>query len=372
MSGRSGRHEAATIAPLHVVEPTLVDATGHCFSFLDSLCRAGGDYPFTVWGGHGSVVSFPGNVVVKRYFRRRIRRLQAWWLYRALLRQPGRVFISTAGRSDLILLDLAARNAVAPGKVVAYVHWFRPSPARERQLARLAVRQPEIRILAPTESVCAAFRAAGFRHTHLVPYPVSPTAAKPRSNAAQGFRHLLFAGAARPDKGFADVVRLVELLSRAKQAIPISLQTSAQHYGKADKSVIASLERLDAIEYPYLRRYDSTLRPADYSELFCGAICLQLYSRSDFADRVSGITLDALGQGSPIVALSGTWMARIVEEFGAGLVVEEPAPEVLLAAVSKLMASYGQYQHRAYEAGREVQRRHHPDFLFHAVTQNGY
>ncbi len=368
MSQGSGRPTAAAVAPLHIVEPTLVDATGHCYSFLDSLCRVAGDYPITVWGGRGSAVSFPGNVTLKRYFRRRIRRPQAWWLYRKLLRQPGRILVSTAGRTDLMLLDLASHKAIAPGKVLLYVHWFRPSPAKERQLARLAARQPDIGILAPTESVCAMFRAAGFRHTRLVPYPVTPAAAKPMPSDTPAFRHVLFAGAARPDKGFAEVVGLVELLSKASLDIPISLQTSAQHYEKADRSVVASRARLDAIRYPFLKRYDSTLSPADYDALFGGAICLQLYSRSDFADRISGVTLDALSHGCPVVALSGTWMARVVEEFGAGLVVEEPTPDVLLDAVTKLMTSYEDYGRRALQAGREIQRRHHPRQLFLAVT----
>lgn len=367
MSLRSGWQEAATTASLHIVEPTLVDSTGHCFSFLDSLCRAAGDYPITVWGAHESGVSFPGNVTVERFFHRRIRRLQAWWLYRALLRRPGRLFISTAGRSDLVLLDLASRDAIVPGKVLLYVHWFRASPAKERQLAKLAARQPEITILASTESVCAVFRAAGFRHTQHVPYPVSPITEAPMLNASQTFRHVLFAGAARRDKGFAEVVSFVDLLSRTNRNIPVSLQTSTQHYDKADKSIAASLERLETIEYPFLRRYYSTLGYADYSALFRGAICLQLYSRSDFADRISGITLDALSHGSPIVALSGTWMARVVEEFGAGLVVEEPTPDVLLDAVIKLMTSYEHYHRRAWEAGREVQKRHDANLLFRAV-----
>jgi glycosyltransferase involved in cell wall biosynthesis len=353
---------------VHIVEPTLVDTTGHCFSFLHSLCQVAGDYPITVWCGQGAGVSFPGNVRIERYFRRRIRRLQAWWLYRDLLRRPGRLFISTAGRSDLVLLDLASRTALAPGKVFLYVHWFRPSSAKRRQLARLARRQPEIGILAPTESVRAEFRAAGYRHTRLVPYPVAPGIEPEMPNSPQAFRHVLFAGAARPDKGFADVVSFVDLLSRTRSRIPVSLQTSAQHYDKADRSVIAGLARLDGIGYPFLRRYDSTLAPADYSALFRGAICLQLYSRSDFADRISGVTLDALSHGSPIVALSGTWMARMVQEFDAGLVVEDPAPEGLLDAVTRLMARYEHYHRRAIAAGGELRKRHDARLLFHAIT----
>jgi glycosyltransferase involved in cell wall biosynthesis len=355
-------------APLHVVEPTLEDATGHCFSFLDSLCRSAGDHPIAVWGGQAAGVLLPGNVRLRRYFRRRIRRLQAWWLYRKLLREPGRIFVSTAGRADLFLLDFASRGAIAPGKVFLYVHWFRSSPAKERQLARLAARQPEIAIFAPTETICAPFRAAGFKHARVVPYPITPAAGAQVPGAAPAFRHVLFAGAARADKGFAEVVNFVELLAKANGDIPVCLQTSAQHYDKVDAATAASLERLEAIRYPHLVRHPASLSAAEYQALFRGAICLQLYSRSDFADRISGVTLDALSHGSPIVALSGTWMARVVEEFGAGVVLEDPAPEALREAVARLMAGYAHYHRRAWEAGRELQMRNNAGTLFRALT----
>jgi glycosyltransferase involved in cell wall biosynthesis len=358
---------ASQRVPLQIVEPTLVDATGHCFSFLHSLCSAAGDYPITIWGGRGATLSLPGDVVVKRYFWRRIRRVQAWWLYRALLRRPGRIFVSTAGRSDLLLLDLASRDPIAPGKVHLYVHWIRASPSKKRQLARLAARQPEIGILAPTETVCATFRAAGFGNVRLVPYPVAPTVAASTNDSVPAFRHVLYAGAARSDKGFAKVVAFVELLAKRKQSIAVRLQTSAQHYDKMDKSVIDGIERLRAIAYPLLGRYDSTLSSADYGELFGGAICLQPYSRLDFADRISGITLDALRHGCPIVAPSGTWMARVAEEFGAGVVVEDTTPDLLLDAVNKLMAHYADYHRRALAAGRELGKRHDARLLFRAI-----
>lgn len=359
---------ASRPAPLHVVEPTLEDATGHCFSFLDSLCRSTGAHPVTVWGGQAAGVTLPANVRLKRYFRRRIRRLQAWWLYRKLLREPGRIFVSTAGRSDLLLLDLASRGAIAPGKVYLYVHWFRSSPAKERQLARLAARQPGIAIFAPTETVCAPFRAAGFRHAKVVPYPITPAAGAPSLAAAPAFRHVLFAGAARADKGFAEVVSFVELLAKTQSDIPVCLQTSAQHYDKVDAATAASLERLEGIGYAHLVRHPESLAAAEYQALFRGAICLQLYSRSDFADRISGVTLDALSNGCPIVALSGTWMARVVQEFGAGLVLEDPAPEALRDAVARLIAGYAHYHRRAWEAGRELQMRNNAGTLFRALT----
>ena len=350
--------------PLHIIEPTLEGEAGHCFSFVNSLCCAACGHPITVWCGRGASVSFPPGVRVNRLFFRRLRRLQAWWLYRTLLKQPGRIFVATGGRTDLALLDLAARGGIPANKVYLYVHWFRTSPARRRQLETLAARQPEMVIFAPTASVCEEFRAAGFGHTRHVPYPITPLESPVPSEAPQGFSHVLFAGAARHDKGFSEVVSFVELLAATGRSIPVSLQTSAQHYDKIDEATSSGLSRLERLDYPHLKRYADTLEHGDYRALFKGAICLQLYSRQDFADRISGVTLDALSMGSPVVTLSGTWIARVVSEFDAGLVLESPAPEAVLAAVDSIMANYEQYCRRALEAGRELQKRNSAALLF--------
>lgn len=309
-------------------------------------------------------MAFARNVKVHPFFRRRIRRIQEWRLLRRLLREPGRIFVSTAGRTDLVLLDLAARGRIPPGKVVLYVHWFRGTPGKARQLARLAARQPEIAILGPTESVCAVFRKAGFADVRQVPYPI----AQEDGEAVPGFRHVLCAGAARSDKGIAEVVDFVALLAQSGSDLPVRLQTSAQHYEKTDAATAASLRRLEAIGYPHLARVPDTLAPAEYRAQFRGAVCLQLYDREDFADRVSGVTLDALGEGAPIVTLAGTWMARVVEEFGAGIALPAPAPEAVRDAVARLRAGYADYHRRAWAAGRELRKRHEAGRLFREVT----
>lgn len=355
---------------LHIIEPTLEGEAGHCFSFVNSLCQVDSDYPVTVWCGRNADIILPINVEIRRFFYRKLRRIQAWWLYRALLRRPGRMFISTAGRIDFVLLDLASSDTIALGKVFLYVHWFRTSPVKQRQLEKIAARQPEIIVLAPTESICETFRVAGFNHTRLVPYPITPQIKETTQttlNRQQDFSHVLFAGAARYDKGFKDVVAFVELLSETGSIIPVRMQTSTQHYAKTDEVTIASLARLKQVAYMHLKLNAETLQHEDYHALFIGAICLQLYSQQDFADRISGVTLDALSMGSPIITLSGTWIARVVTEFNAGLVIDSPTPVKVLNAVTLIMSDYGQYHNRALDAGRELQKRNSAAVLFHEL-----
>src|SRR5512144_1827806 len=188
-------------AAIHIVEPTLVDEAGHCHSFVETLCRAGADpRAFRVWGGRRA--SLPRleamGVALERRFHRRLRRFQEWALLRRLLRAPGRILVSTAGRTDMLFLDWAARGRIPARKVFLYVHWVRPTPRKLAFFRRMARRQPELVVLGPTPTVVDVFAEAGFANRAVVPYPSAPLS--PAPEAAEPFRHLLFAGTAREDK----------------------------------------------------------------------------------------------------------------------------------------------------------------------------
>lgn len=354
--------------PVHVVEPTLVDEAGHCHSFIGAVCAAGPERRFEVWAGRDVAPLFADlpQVTLHPHFRRRIRRLQAPLLYRRLLRGPGRLFLPTAGTTDLTLIDLAAQGRVPPHRATCFFHWIRPSPSRRRRLARVARRQPHLAVLGPTPEIVAALRECGFGDARLVPYPVSTRAAPPPGVPA--FRHLLFAGAARRDKGFERVVDLVALLHERGEALPVAVQTSARHYGKGDEAIRSDLERLLALGYPGLRVHPQTLETGAYLALFHGAICLQPYRREEFAGRVSAVTVDALASGAPVITTAGTWMARAVERRQAGIALDDPSAAALLDAVRAVLADYDRYSAGARKAAEAIQEEHSGVHLLRAVS----
>ncbi len=343
---------------IHIVEPTLETEAGHCHSFVASLCgaRGSGGPDLEVWAGRRARLpglAAPG-VTVRPYFRRRVRRLQEYILFAKLLRSPGRIFIATAGRTDLAVLGLAARGEIPPGKVFLYFHWVRPAPGKEVALRKAASRQPNVAVLAPTETVADALRRCGFAAVQVVPYPITPAAGIPGEEPAE-FRRLLYAGAARQDKGFPALVDLVALLAAGGRDVPVAVQASPDHYDRYDPETKADVGRLESLGYPFLRIHRVTLDPAAYAALFRGAICLQPYKSGDFADRISGVTLDALSAGCPVVTTSGTWMARTIERFGAGIAVDDPSAAPLLAAAEAIRADYARYRDNAHRAGRALQ-----------------
>jgi hypothetical protein len=355
---------------VHIIEPTLSSEAGHCHSFVASLCQAGSvdQTQFRVWGGKQA--GFPGlvaeNLCLERFFYRKIRRLQELFLFRRLLAGPGRIFVSTAGRVDMVLLDLAASAGVPPNKVFFYMHWVRPTPRKLAFFRKMARRHPALVIMGPTPSVVEVFACCGFTNCLVVPYPITPRGTE--QVPVTGFRHLLFAGAARQDKGFSHVVDLLSHLAAEGTAIPVTLQTSADHYDKYDAATKSDLERLAHLHYPQLAICPETLAASNYFALYNGAICLQPYNVQDFSDRISGITLDALSMGAPLVTLAGTWMARVVERFAAGIVITSPTPDQLLDAVQRIMAEYGRYQANACRAGRTLQEEHSASHLYALLT----
>jgi hypothetical protein len=318
--------------PLQVIEPTLEDYSGHCHSLVSSLVRASRGRAIELWAGQlqpgqlqqgqvregNSVVpmTFGPDVTVHSHFRRRDRLQQMLRLLHRLLRTPARVVLTTARTRDLVLVALAAPRRLPADRVFLYFHWLRDTSSKRQLFRFIAGRQPDLAILCTSERLVEIFRGCGFHHAAMLPYPAPEG---PREESPVPFRRLLYAGAARRDKGFGIVVDLVQRLASTRSDIPIAVQITPDHYGKYDEPTRADVARLEAMDYGPLTLIRETPPPEPYAANFPGSICLQPYDAVEFADRVSGVTLDALTQGCPIVATAGTWTARLISPSMPGL-----------------------------------------------------
>jgi glycosyltransferase involved in cell wall biosynthesis len=344
--------------PVHIVEPTLESVSGHALNVVKSLCAAGAGLEFHLWVGRAAALPQLDGMVsaVHPHFRRRLRKLQAWLLYRRLLRQPGRIVVTTAGTLDLYALDWAAGKAIPPGKAFLYFHQVRRLGARKLARFRaLAARQPHLTLLGTTPAIKQVFRDCGFANAATLSLPPGLDAdAFPA--APTPFRHLLYAGAARADKGFGAIIDLVSHLAAAGATAPITVQTCGDHYGRYDAETRAHVERLRPIGYPGLTALPDPLMPREYAALFPGGISLQPYRREEYAAKMSAITLDSLSAGCPVVTVAGTSMAELVRRFDAGAVVDGVDPARLWQACQVLMADYAAYRDRARHAGEAIRQ----------------
>jgi hypothetical protein len=346
-----------TRGPLHIVEPRLIDYAGHCHSLVDALVRrVPPDRPVVVWANRRCTAAWPGRAVrVERHFSGGLRRLQALWLYRRLVRGPGRVLVSTAGTTDLVLMRLAAAGRpIPPGKCFLLMHWLGGKARKADLLGKVAQAQPGLELLSVTPSVRDFFAACGFR-SRAIPYPVAPGSAIVEAGAPS-FRHLLVAGGARLDKGLDQVVAMVEALHARGDTRAIVVQVSAEAHRGHDEAVGALIARLRGCAHPGLKLLEESLTPEAYAALFEGAVVLQPYDPVAFADRVSGVTLDALRAGAPLVVSAGSWMARLVNAHRAGLTPAADAPVAeWIAAVDALVADYPAAARRSRAGGQALE-----------------
>jgi glycosyltransferase involved in cell wall biosynthesis len=335
---------------VEIVEPTLVSDAGHCAAIFGSLQRAAPDLPYRLWidrRADAPSVAATG-VPVVRHFIRPLRKLQSIALYRRLLRAPAPMYVPTATYLDLRAIDALASGTLPPDHVFLYFHKLRLSAQRAAALRSVAKRQPHLHLLGASPDISDRLRAVGFtRVDTVIPINADATAAAP----TDAFRYVLFAGAARADKGFTHVVTLAEHLAAQGDDLPLCIQTTGDHYGRYDERTTADLARLRALGYPHLATVDRTPDRLAYANLFPGSICLQPYERAEYADKTSSVTFDALMAGAPVITLSGTPMARIVAEARAGIVVEDAQPQTLRAAALAIRADFAAYAARARRAG---------------------
>jgi glycosyltransferase involved in cell wall biosynthesis len=177
------------------------------------------------------------------------------------------------------------------------------------------------------------------------------------------------AGALRFNKGLAVLAELVERWSRRGAEIPLLLQASTKHANRHGSREAPLLRRIEAAAYRPLREQSGSLDRDRYLANFRGAITLAAYEPATFAGQVSGVAIDALMSGSPIVASEGTEPARLVEEFGAGVVVPFGDAEALDHAIEAMLRDRHRFFAEARAAGEILARRHDPSRLARMLDQ---
>lgn len=352
---------------IHIVEPTLASEAGHCFGYCQSLVGIDANIDLHLWmNKHGLQLFNNKPVICHGYFSRRLRKIQQYFLYKRLLDTDTIIFVPTAGRSDMVMLDKLSKHTKPRAQVVLHFHQFSRSAKKLTLLKHFANTHPDWLILAPTERLLTVFKQAGFKRCQCVACPsYSPVA----TSEASAFQSVLYAGAARQDKGFVETVNTVLSAAEHNKHIAFRIQTSPPESGRYDESSQQALTKLQALQSNSVTIIDKTLSQHDYLSQFTGSICLQAYDPNSYHDKFSGVTLDAICAGAPVITAKGTWMADTVERFNAGIVVDDRAPATLLAAIEQAVANYSQLQHNCLRASKQLADMHHPRHTLAAVTQ---
>lgn len=345
---------------LHIVEPTLFDQTGHGYSYVLSLLQANEDNWFTttVWlDKRGKNLLEKNLCSAQPFFWRPLRQVQKIMLYARLLKTADVIFVSTADSWDLKLLSFWLKIIPTKCSVFTHFHQFKRSAKKLSVLKKLS-QNSKINILTATEKLAQVFIDAGFAHAKFIPcpsfYPQRETI------TTQGFTKVLYAGAARSDKGFPVVINLLQDLRLNNNYLRFEIQASTPNSNRYDEKTLQALEQLKDIPETNLTIHRHTLDKEKYLTLFNDAICLLLYDSNGYNDKFSGIALDAFYAGCPVITIANTWMGDTAVKYQAGIALHDYSYTNILNAINTIIDNYAFYHNNAKNAAINLQQLHDP------------
>jgi glycosyltransferase involved in cell wall biosynthesis len=361
------------VTPLRIIEPNLRHPSHHYAEFVRALgarrpANAGAVEVLAHPDADRLLASMPGVSPVTDPPR-----MDAPWAeWRAIaraLRRPDPFLVLTAdGRHAMAVHLLSAGAPEPPVQARLYFHWLERSAVRLAML-RAATRARRYALaVTPTGAIAEAMRALGWRRVVHVPYPALAPDVPP---APAPFARVLMAGAARMNKGLDLVAALAQRWAAAGRPTPLFVQASMKHAARHGRRETAVVGALLASGCPGLVADARALDRAEYAERFRGALVLAPYERERFAEAVSGVVLDALLHGAPVVATAGTWPGRQVERFGAGMLLAERSADALEAAIDAVLRDWDGCSARACAAARALAAEHDPANLLRVLMGEG-
>ncbi len=351
---------------LLVIEPNLRGPSGHYAEFVRALGTRACIEVYAHPIADDMLASMPGVGVCTA--EPRVGRLFAEW--RTILRAVGKkipfLVLTADGRHAAAVSVAGALSGRAPENACLYFH-RPPTTARDRMLLPFGVSARRHALaIAPTEEVARSLSEAGWKRVEHVPYPALGA---PHPPNPVPFSHLLMAGAARLNKGLDLVAGLASRWAGEDRSIPLRVQVSKKHVDRHGRREGAVVDALLSSGYRGLRVDATAPDRAEYLERFRGALVLAPYAREQFASQVSGIVLDALLHGAPVIATRGTWPGTQVERFGAGVTIGKRSVEELAAAVDHVLSEWPEHSGRACEAAVVLAREHDPGRLLEILSK---
>lgn len=104
------------------------------------------------------------------------------------------------------------------------------------------------------------------------------------------------------------------------------------------------------------------LDSAAYSQLIIETDCMVLpYRRESYFARISGVAVEAMTAGIPILYTRDTWVEDVVSQMGAGLAVEDGNADDLASKIIALAGDISAFKQRAAAQTKIARRYYSPD-----------
>lgn len=285
------------------------------------------------------------------------------------------VLLQHAHFSELLLAErLARRRATPPGVHLHLVLRYSPelvnsgqlSPARFGELLRNLAAAVEPRVHLYTDSERLSDQYAALAGSPVITLPV-PLLAAPPPAASMGHRarvHVAFLGAARVEKGFCELPRLIERFPPGLGAtVQIARDSPDPRIREAVRELEALAARLPAGSIELLE----SPAPSDvyYGWIARSDIVALPYLSPKYNASTSGIFVEAVGFGVPVISPADSWMADVVHEARdkLGLRIGEVIGSLaeLPAAAARIAAALPDYRAAVERFARAWRKTHNAD-----------
>ncbi len=382
-----------------IVDPTLKNLVGHHFAYDAAVAHAASQsgYAPLILAHRLSEREIAEHIGVEAVFAEDMwgARRPATWLGRALAKLPANLFF---------LFTLAARARRLPPRSIVFVHSFIDRQIlglallplflrRRRSLAYVYLLRYQPDFYRSAVAACSFFlleriaERCGVRLAtdserlrdlleelttlpiEVLPIPhVPPEACDGATQPSDRARRcrLVSLGSARDEKGFYEILDAIRILHRDGfgEGFHFVLQCNDPTPEVADAIAAFQAEHL-----PHCELLVETLSPeAYYRQLHEADVVLLPYWQSIYTARTSGVFMEALAAGKPVIATRDSWMSDQLAAYGAGVLCDDRNPAVLARAIRQAAADLVPLSARARGSRGRWLAQHNPQALVQAIA----
>ena len=205
----------------------------------------------------------------------------------------------------------------------------------------------------------------------VVPIPHGPAGGSRGEGLTPGRRRIRFAslGNARAEKGILEIIRAIQIVNASSDRSNIEFVLQINDPSEDCREAVQQLQFLPCPSNVSL--ITSSMDAASYAALLESVdVVLVPYWREIYWSRTSGIVLEAIASGKPIIVTSDTWMSDELQRWGAGIGIPNRDPRALADAIEQVARDYGAFAERAVSGARSSREFHSSEsFLRHLFGQ---
>lgn len=288
-------------------------------------------------------------------------------------------FCHTATHHQLLEWALFAAN-LAPAQFPRVVLLLRYPPAfyypslphfkLAFRLFEQAYQAGKLRLATDSERLAGDFAEHTSVPLEVLPIPHARPGAAAARAVGQRRAKICFAslGNARAEKGIVEIIDAIRLLRDTydrRDEIEFFLQLN-----DPDNECAARVRSFLEAPLPNVRVARTALSSDEYQGAFSEVdVVLLPYWRDLYASRTSGIFLEAVAAGKPVIVTADTWMTDELRAHGSGIAIPSRSGKALADAIIDVHKNFESYRSRAAESADSCMRRHSSTSLLHKLAR---